>query len=168
MRGGWAATILAIVMAVIGIILAVGGAWLVALGGSLYYLVAGLALLASAWFLLRGRILGGWIYMALFILSAIWGFAESRGNAWAMVPWLVAPLVILIWTLLVMPTLTPREGKRSRGIAWGGVALAVIFVAASFWILGTTGGTAIAALPAQASPGFTDPSGVATGADWLA
>ena len=35
MRGGWAATILAIVMAIIGIVLTIGGAWLVALGGSL-------------------------------------------------------------------------------------------------------------------------------------
>src|SRR5690242_19056546 len=108
MRAGWAATLLAILMAVIGIILTVGGIWLVALGGSVYYLIAGVAMLASAWFLFRGRILGAWIYVGLFILSAIWGFAESRGNAWAMVPWLVAPLVILILTLLVMPTLVPR------------------------------------------------------------
>src|SRR3954447_3810709 len=154
MRGGWAATILAIVMAVIGIILAVGGAWLVALGGSLYYLVAGLALLASAWFLLRGRIIGGWIYIALFILSAIWGFAESRGNAWAMVPWLVAPLVILILVLLVMPTLT-RAANRWR-IAGGGIALGMLFVAVSFAVLGANGDTAALALPAQSAPGMTD------------
>ena len=61
--------------------------WLVVLGGSVYYLIAGVAMLAAAWFLFRGRLLGGWIYVGLFILSAIWGFAESRGNAWAMVPW---------------------------------------------------------------------------------
>ena len=167
MRGGWAATILALVMAVIGIVLAVGGAWLLVLGGSIYYLIAGVALLASAWFLFRGRLLGAWIYIGLFILSAIWGFAESRGNAWAMVPWLVAPLVILIWTLLVMPTLIPGE-RRRWGAAWGGIAAAIIFVAATFAILGTSGGTAVAALPSQSSPGFVDPSGMTTGADWTA
>src|SRR5690348_928534 len=165
MRAGWAATILALVMAIIGVVLTIGGIWLVALGGSIYYLIAGVAMLASAWFLFRGRMLGAWIYIALFILSAIWGFAESRGNAWAMVPWLVAPLVILVWTLLVMPTLTPREGRR-WGYAWGGVALGVVFVAASFIILATTGGGPVLALPSQSSPGFSDPSGVATGADW--
>ena len=85
-----------------------------------------------------------------------------------MVPWLVAPLVILIWTLLVMPTLTPRERRRSWGAAWGGIAISVIFVIASFWILGTSGGTAVAALPSQSSPGFVDPSVNGTGADWLA
>ena len=84
-----------------------------------------------------------------------------------MVPWLVAPLVILIWTLLVMPTLMPGE-RRPWGAAWGGIAVAVIFVAATFAIMGTAGGTPLASLPSQNSPGFVDPSGVTTGADWTA
>jgi quinoprotein glucose dehydrogenase len=153
-------------MAVIGIVLTVGGAWLLILGGSIYYLIAGVLMLVSAWFLFRGRMLGGWIYIGLFILSAIWGFAEARGNAWAMVPWLIAPLVILIWTLLVMPTLT--AAPRRWSYAAGGIALGIIFVAASFIILNASGGSAIAALPVQSSPGFADPSGVTTGADWTA
>ena len=115
MRAGWAATLLALLMALIGIVLGIGGAWLLILGGSIYYLIAGIGLLASAWFLFRGRLLGGWIYIGLFVLSAIWGFVESRGNAWAMVPWLVAPLVILIAVLLVRPEgLIPAvRGQRS-------------------------------------------------------
>ena len=164
MRGSWAARILAFVMAVIGIVLTIGGAWLVALGGSIYYLIAGLALLASGWFLLRGRLLGGWIYIGLFILSAIWGFAESRGNAWAMIPWLVAPLVILVLVLLVMPTLT--QDRNRWKLAGGGIALGVLFVVASFAVLGFNMGTKAAALPAQTSPGMTDPSLQTTGVDW--
>jgi quinoprotein glucose dehydrogenase len=164
MRGGWAATILAIIMAIIGIVLLAGGVWLALLGGSIFYLIAGVALLASAWFLFRGQLLGGWIYIALFILSAIWGFAESRGNPWAMVPWLIAPLVILILVLLVMPTLSAAANRWK--LAGGGIALGVIFVAASFAVLGTTGGSAALALPAQASPGMVDPSLRTTGADW--
>src|SRR4051794_6601849 len=166
MKRSWPATILAFVMALIGIVLAIGGAWLLILGGSPYYLIAGLALLASGWFLLKGRLLGGWIYVGLFILSAIWGFAESRGNAWAMIPWLVPPLVILILVLLVMPTLT-RAANRWR-IAGGGIALGVLFVAVSFAVLGANGDTAALALPAQSAPGMTDPSGQSTGADWPA
>jgi quinoprotein glucose dehydrogenase len=154
------------VFALIGITLTIGGAWLLILGGSIYYLIAGIALLASAWLLFRGRLLGGWIYVGLFVLSAIWGFAESRGNAWAMVPWLVAPLVLLIATLLVMPTLTRADNRWK--LAGGGIALGIVFVAASFAVLGTTGGTAIAALPAQSSPGMADPSVMPVGADWPA
>ena len=166
MKAGWAAAILAIVMAIIGLVLTAGGVWLAVLGGSIYYLIAGVAMLASAWFLMRGRLLGGWIYVGLFILSAVWGFAESRGNAWAMVPWLVAPLVLLIAVLLVMPTLT-RAGGRWK-MAGGGIALAVVLVAASFAVLGTTGGGPLRPLPAQSSPGMTDPSVIPAGADWPA
>jgi len=155
--------ILAGIMALIGIVLTVGGAWLLALGGSPYYLIAGLAMLASAFFLFRGRLLGGWIYVGLFALSAIWGFSEARDNAWAMVPWLVAPLVLLIAVLLVMPTLT-RARNRWK-LAGGGIAAAILFVAISFAALGNSV-SAIAALPAQSSPGMSDPSGLATGADW--
>jgi len=166
MKAGWAASILALVMALIGIVLAIGGAWLLILGGSIYYFLAGLGLLASAWFLFRGRLLGGWIYIGVFVLSAVWGFAESRGNAWAMVPWLVAPLVLLIAVLLVMPTLT-RSDSRWK-LAGGAIAIAVILIGASFAVLGMTGGTAALALPAQSSPGMTDPSVIPVGADWPA
>jgi quinoprotein glucose dehydrogenase len=160
----WVAAILSIIMALIGIVLAAGGAWLLILGGSPYYLIVGIGLFASAWFLFRGRLLGGWIYLGLFILSAIWGFAEARGNAWAIIPWLVAPLVLLIAVLLVMPTLTGAANRWK--LAAGGIALGILFVAASFALLATSGGTAIAALPSPTSPGMTDPSGQSTGADW--
>ena len=166
MKRSISATILALVMGVIGIILAVGGAWLTALGGSPYYLIAGVAMLASAWFLFRGRLLGVWIYVGLFVLSAIWGFAEARGNAWAMVPWLIAPLVLLIAVLLVMPTLTPARNRWR--MAGGGIAAALLFVIVSFAALGNNGSGAAAALPAQSSPGMSDPSLAPTGADWQA
>src|SRR3954468_10912336 len=151
MRRSWAATILAFVMALIGIVLTLGGAWLVSLGGSPYYVIAGIAMLVSAWLLFRGRLLGGGIYVGLFILSAIWGFAEARGNAWAMVPWLIAPLVLLIAVLLVMPTLT-RTRNRWK-FAGTGIVAALLLVVLGFAVLGN-GATAIAALPAQTSPGM--------------
>ncbi len=123
-------------------------------------------MLASAWFLFRGRLLGVWIYVGLFVLSAIWGFAEARGNAWAMVPWLIAPLVLLIAVLLVMPTLTPARNRWR--MAGGGIAAALVFVIVSFAALGNNGSGAAAALPAQSSPGMSDPSLAPTGADWQA
>jgi quinoprotein glucose dehydrogenase len=166
MKRSWAATILAFVMALIGIVLTIGGAWLASLGGSIYYFIAGIAMLASAWLLFKGRLLGGWIYLGLFVLSAIWGFTEARGNAWAMVPWLVAPVVLLIAVLLVMPTMSVAVNRWK--FAGAGIALGIIFVAASFALLGAGGDQLIAALPAQSSPGMNDPSGFGTGADWQA
>ena len=52
--GAWVAIAAGAIMALIGLALAVGGAWLAALGGSLYYLLAGLALLASGALILIG------------------------------------------------------------------------------------------------------------------
>jgi len=46
------------VIALIGIVLAVGGVWLVALGGSWYYLLAGLAMIVAGGLLVLGRPLG--------------------------------------------------------------------------------------------------------------
>jgi quinoprotein glucose dehydrogenase len=63
-----------------------------------------------------------------------------------------------------MPTLTPARNRWR--FAGGGIAAAIRFVIVSFAVLGMSGGTAIAALPAQNSPGMADPSGLATGADW--
>jgi len=45
--GGWLTLVLGILLAAIGLTLTVGGAQLAALGGSWYYLIAGLALIAS-------------------------------------------------------------------------------------------------------------------------
>lgn len=163
MGRSWPAIIVAVLMGLIGLVLTLGGAYLTLLGGSPYYLIAGLAMLASAWFLVRGRLLGGWIYCALFVLSAICGLAEARGNAWAMVPWLIAPFVLLIAVVMVMPTLTADRNRWKW--AGGGIGAALVAVIAIFTLLAGSGSPAFA-LPAQMSPGMTDPSGLATGGDW--
>jgi quinoprotein glucose dehydrogenase len=158
------AILVAIVMALIGAILTIGGAYLSLLGGSLYYLIAGVVMLASAWFLFRRRLLGGWIYCALFVLSAIWGLAEARGNAWAMVPWLIAPFVLLVAVALVMPTLTSDRNRWKW--AGGGIGVAFIAVIAMFGLLAAGADSAALGLPAPSSPGMADPSGLTTGNDW--
>ncbi len=121
-------------------------------------------MLASAWFPVQRPVAGGWIYIGLFVLSAAWGFAEARGNALAMVPWLVAPLVLLVGVMLAMAMLSAARNRWRYAL--GGIGAAMLFVALSFGILGSSGGTAIAALPTASSPGMTVPSGLVTGADW--
>lgn len=160
----WPAIAMALILGLIGLVLAAGGAYLAVLGGSIYYLLAGVALLASAWLLFRGRLLGGWIYCGLFVVTAIWGLSEARGNAWAMVPWLIAPFVLLVAVLLVMPTLTraPARWKWSGG----GIGGAIVVTIAIFAVLGAAGKTHALPLPAQNSQGMADPSGLATGAEW--
>jgi hypothetical protein len=71
------AQVLAVLLVLIGLVLTRGGAWLIFLRGSPYYLVAGLALLGSGWFLFRLRPIGAWIYGAMFVLT----FVRSRRTA---------------------------------------------------------------------------------------
>jgi quinoprotein glucose dehydrogenase len=53
-------------------------------------------------------------------------------------------------------------------MAGGGIAAALVFVIVSFAALGNNGSGVAAALPAQSSPGMSDPSLAPTGADWPA
>ena len=55
MTQSWAARILGLVLALIGLALLIGGIWLAVLGGSIYYLLAGLGLVASGYLLFRGN-----------------------------------------------------------------------------------------------------------------
>lgn len=57
--------ITAILLGLIGLGVGAGGLWLAALGGSIYYAIAGLLFLATAWSLWRQRMAALWIYAAL-------------------------------------------------------------------------------------------------------
>ena len=165
-RRAWGAAIVGVVIALIGAVLAAGGAWLAVLGGSLYYLLTGVAMIVAGVLLVRGRMLGAWLYMAIVAVTVLWAFADSHGNlAWALVPRIFAPIVLLIAVLLVMPTLTARPGRWK--LAGGGVTGVVLATAILFTVLGTRD-VAVGALPAPLSQGMSDPSGQATGPDWPA
>jgi len=72
----------AVVIGLTGLALAVAGVWLIALGGSWYYLVAGLGLLASAWLLKRGGGIGLLVYAAVVLLTLVWSLWEVGFDWW--------------------------------------------------------------------------------------
>jgi glucose dehydrogenase len=81
-------------VALIALILLIGGFWFVTLGGSAYYLLTVAAKIAAGFFLMRGRLLGGWIYGIIFFLTLTWALWEVGANGWALVPRVIAPLVL--------------------------------------------------------------------------
>ena len=89
--------IFAALLAVIGFVLIVGGGRLLTLGGSLYYLVAGVAWVLSAALLWRGRRLGSLVYGGMLLGTIVWSLWEVGFDAWALLPRLVTPLVIGLW-----------------------------------------------------------------------
>lgn len=129
----------AVVLGLIAGCLLFGGGWLVGLGGSPYYLLAGLALGATALLVWRRRREGMWLYAGIVAVTIAWSLWEVGFSGWSLMPRIVAWLVVGAWML------TPwfRRGLRSAsqprtGIArhagWSGLAavlgLAVLIGAA--------------------------------------
>lgn len=109
--GGWLLMIYAVIMVILGLPLLIGGAYLVYLGGSVYYVIAGIGLIVAGVLLFRGRMAGFWIYTLTFILTIVWGFAEVGLNGWALIPWTVGPIILMIISLLFLPVL--HRGRRA-------------------------------------------------------
>ncbi|OCC25568.1 glucose dehydrogenase [Croceicoccus estronivorus] len=127
---GW---IVGFVFGLIGIILAIGGAWLLFAGGSPYYLLAGIGLVVSAVLLVRGNRLGIWVYVLVFALTVPWALWESGADPWALVPRLVGPSILLALLALLAPLIDGRTPWRQAIIgAVGSLALlGVILLGAS-------------------------------------
>ena len=71
-------------LALIGAVLVVGGAWLAALGGSVYYLLAGIGLVASGALMILGRPMGAYLYLGVFALTLVWALWEVGLNGCAL------------------------------------------------------------------------------------
>ena len=127
------ARVVGVLICLVGAILFAGGVWLAALGGSLYYALAGAGLVGAGYYLFRGRSLGAWLYVAIFTLTVPWAFWESGTNHWALVPRLVGPVILLALAALVSPFLVP---KTSWSKALIGAAASVTFLVAA--LLGTS------------------------------
>jgi quinoprotein glucose dehydrogenase len=76
--------IFAVLLLLLGLALGGGGAELVLLGGSLYYLVTGLALIASAVLLWRGRRAGMWVYLVVIAYTLAWSLWEVGFDGWSL------------------------------------------------------------------------------------
>ncbi|MEX5409432.1 glucose/quinate/shikimate family membrane-bound PQQ-dependent dehydrogenase [Atlantibacter hermannii] len=86
-----------------GLYLLIGGVWLITLGGSWYYPIAGLVMLGVAWLLWRGKQSALWLYAALLLATMLWSIWEVGFDFWALTPrcdilvffgiWLILPFV---------------------------------------------------------------------------
>ena len=149
----WGALLIALLLALIGLVLAAGGGYLVSLGGSFYYLLAGIGCLASAWFYAKGRPAGLGIYALVLVGTIIWAFAEVGADFWQLVPRVTGPLVVLI--VLLLHDIARRQGSRAALVPGAlAVAAAIIAVIGMRGLPATTGGTDAA--PALAMGQGTD------------
>jgi len=81
------------VVAILGLALALGGVWLVALGGSAYYLVAGAGVCATGILLARGSGAALWLYAIVLLGTIVWAVAEVGLVGWQLEPRLLLPVL---------------------------------------------------------------------------
>ncbi|WP_225774660.1 glucose/quinate/shikimate family membrane-bound PQQ-dependent dehydrogenase [Pseudomonas sp. Marseille-Q5115] len=125
-NGSGSRNVSVVIAALFGLVLLIGGVWLATLGGSLYYLVAGVVLLVVAGMLGRRSTAGLWLYALLMIATVIWGLWEAGTDFWALVPRLDILGVLGLW--LLIPAATRGVGpdaKRSRGVLALSLAFAI-------------------------------------------
>ena len=134
---GIAAGLFAALTIIVGLVLFVGGIWLISVGGSWYYAVAGLALLLSGVMVARGDIRGVGVYFVTYVLTAVWAFAESGLNGWALIPRLAGPSVLLVWAIAIFPDLD-IDGRKARGPALMTLAAFIVVLGIAVGVTNTS------------------------------
>jgi quinoprotein glucose dehydrogenase len=157
--------IAAIVLAT-GLVLAVGGAWLAVLGGSLYYLFVGLTFVASGCWLSLGRSEGAWLYLYAFIATLLWAWWEVGLNGWALVPRVLVPMVLLVCLIMRMSKLSFKPRGQKSFIA---LATAALLAAACGFLIPLVVKQDVAVTPiSPLKLAMADPSPLQAGVDWPA
>jgi quinoprotein glucose dehydrogenase len=93
--------VIAIVVGLAALFFVGFGIWLVALGGSFYYLVAGVLLLPAAILIGRNRESGAWIYFVVFLITLVWALWEVGLDGWQLMPRLLFPAALGVVVALV-------------------------------------------------------------------
>ena len=168
-RGSALLLVLALLIGLAGLGLVVAGGWLIALGGSWYYLLAGLGLIATALLLPRGGGRGLMVYALVVAATLAWALWEV-GLAW----WPMAArgdLFFLLGLLLLTPWVARALARRDgAGIVASRRALSLVLAAFAVaavlsWVRGDERLDGIAP---QADPPFTSEALPPAGADWTA
>jgi len=159
------ATLSALFAVLTGLYLLIGGIWLVAIGGSYYYPIAGVVMLITAWLLWQRKVLALWIYAALLLCTLAWAVWEVGFDFWALTPRLDVLFFFGVWLLL--PFVYRQFILPSAGAAPALGAVLAITVVALIWAVFNDpqeiNGTLNTDATASAAPTSTIPD-----ADWPA
>jgi quinoprotein glucose dehydrogenase len=108
---------------VVGLALMIGGARLVSMAGSPYYLLAGIGCVVAGVQLVRKRSSGNWIYLAVFAATLVWALAEVGQQFWLLLPRVAGPLAFAALCALLLAWGRKREEAAPKGRAMLGWAV---------------------------------------------
>ena len=155
------------VLVLLGLPVLFGGAYLAKLGGSWYYVLAGLMMIAGGVALFRRKIVATWLALALLGITLAWSLFEVGVDFWQLVPRLIAFIVIALGLTLLAPWLD--GDRRLLGAAPRAGICAVLAVALAGFFVGMfrPHPTVVAEAGARA-PVVQPDAGKADGNDWTA
>ncbi|AKO00013.1 glucose dehydrogenase [Xanthomonas oryzae pv. oryzicola] len=115
--GTWLLVAYAVVIAVLGAVLAYEGGRLVAVGGSWYYLIAGIALFLAGVLLALGKRAGLWLFGATLAGTIAWALWEVGLDGWGLLPRL-AMISLLGFVLLPFWGVARRRMSPLSGLGY--------------------------------------------------
>src|SRR4029079_1266991 len=126
-RGRLFPLVMAIIVGLLGLWLTGFGAYLAALGGSLYYVLVGIGLLATAVLLFRRNAAALIVYAVVLAGTLIWAIAEVGLDFWQLSP--RRNLIMPIAVVLLLPWLTRALRPAASAIRGAGIALSAALAA---------------------------------------
>jgi quinoprotein glucose dehydrogenase len=134
--------------------LAGGGLWLAALGGSLFYIIAGLGIVITGILLIRGRASALWVFAAVLFATLFWAIWEIGFDWWPLAARgdVIYPLALWLLTPWVTRNLSVPATSSIRAVTlplWVGVVVgAIVLLIGINSSYGEIDGTIAAAGPA--------------------
>ncbi|WP_254798645.1 membrane-bound PQQ-dependent dehydrogenase, glucose/quinate/shikimate family [Janthinobacterium lividum] len=121
-----------VIFILFGLALLGGGIWLASLGGSWYYLLAGIGMLVAGALVFQGK-RSAQAFMALLLLATlIWSVIEVKFDWWQLLPRLDIWFAAAVWLLLpfvnrrLAPAAAAKQGQAGKTALSAAVALTVI------------------------------------------
>jgi quinate dehydrogenase (quinone) len=105
--------LLGLILLATGLFFVIGGGKLVSLGGSWYFVIAGVFTVLSAIQFFRRKSSAVTIFALVFIGSAIWAVQDAGMDFWPLVSRLMTLAGLLLVAMITLPALRKREGKSS-------------------------------------------------------
>ncbi|WP_408872353.1 glycerol dehydrogenase [Gluconobacter roseus] len=109
----WLVVLLGVVIMLVGVAFVIGGADLAMLGGSIYYAICGLVLLAGGVLMVLGRTLGAFLYLGALAYTWLWSLWEVGFSPIDLLPHAFGPTLLGILVALSIPVLRRQEARFS-------------------------------------------------------
>ncbi|MFT8808425.1 glycerol dehydrogenase [Gluconobacter sp.] len=109
----WLTLLLGVVIVLVGLFFVIAGADLAMLGGSVYYVLCGILLVAGGVFMVMGRTLGAYLYLGALGYTWIWALWEVGLSPVDLLPRAFGPTILGILVALTIPVLRRMETRRT-------------------------------------------------------